>query len=209
MSVIFTTYCDKFIAMCADRQRTSSITGEVQIDAVTKIEMLSPSIAIGRCGNLWLCDLVREMVMSAIEDEGIQNITMEDVANLVCQAYQFARESDEADIPDELAIRYVVAGKLANGRLGVILVTLGNGGKGQELLEMREVPGSTVCAPPDMTDEECNELLSKAIANTKSKKKLYHDAIETAHRKAVRYVSERSKYVGYKSDYIFFTADDV
>ena len=169
MSVVITTYCNQFIAMCADRQRTSTFTGEEQVDAVTKVESLSPSIAIGRCGNLWLSDLVLSIVKGTIEETGIDNVTTEEVADLFCQAYQFAREEDP-EITDAMGIRFVVAGKLSNGELGVIVVSLGNGGKGMEMLENRQIPGSHICEPPDVSEDECHQLLSKAISNTKNKK---------------------------------------
>ena len=157
MSVVITTYCNQFIAMCADRQRTSTFTGEEQVDAVTKVESLSPSIAIGRCGNLWLSDLVLSIVKGTIEETGIDNVTTEEVADLFCQAQQFAREEDP-EITDAMGIRFVVAGKLSNGELGVIVVSLGNGTFDECSGLVSVVLPSNISSIGSMTFHNCGSL---------------------------------------------------
>lgn len=47
MSVVFTTYSDQFIMLCADKQSTNMKTGEVHDSAVTKVERWAPYMAIG------------------------------------------------------------------------------------------------------------------------------------------------------------------
>lgn len=47
MSVVFTTYSDQFIMLCADKQSTNMKTGEVHDSAVSKVERWAPYMAIG------------------------------------------------------------------------------------------------------------------------------------------------------------------
>ena len=63
MSVIITTYSDKFIMMCADRQETNMVTGEIDKDAVTKIEKWTPTIAVGASGNKGVNRVIKESVL--------------------------------------------------------------------------------------------------------------------------------------------------
>ena len=71
-----------------------------------------------------------------------------------------------------------------------------------ELYESKAMPVTLIQPPADMTCEECNQLFQKATFNVKNKKMSKLGIMEEIHRKAVRYVSEHSKYVGPKSDYI-------
>ena len=205
MSVVFTTFSKSFIALCADRQRTSSITGEVQIDAVTKVEKWSPTIAVGGCGNLAVCETVLDAVKGYLKENHPTDITLEEIADLFGQAYYAACDEFEEYSSDSMLSEFVIAGELSDGEFGVVRVTLRGGAAESDTFEAKETPGTIICEPPDVSNEECNDLLRKAILNTKSQKKLYHDLMETAHRKAVRYVSERSKFVGHKSDYVLLT----
>lgn len=74
-----------------------------------------------------------------------------------------------------------------------------------ELIKVHGTPVTVFLPPADMDDNSCNLLFHKAIENTNVKNCRNQNVLETIHRKTIRYVSEVSLYVGYKSDYIEFT----
>jgi len=207
MSVVFTTYSEQFIMLCADKQATNMKTGEICIDGVTKIERWAPYMAVGRAGNKQLGDLVVSAVHSVVDENGgPATYTVEDMSDLVCQGF-YAIKDEYTDMPSGLSAQFVVAGKLANGKLGIGSIYADDKGADLEIYEGKEVPSTVIFAPEDMTDEECNQLFQKALINSRNKKSPHGNPLETIHRKAVRYVSEQSKYVGHKSDFILITPD--
>lgn len=204
MSVIFTTITDSFIAMCADKQVNNMKTGEVYIDAATKIEKWTHNIGIGQCGSQELSGIILDAVRGVIDETGIDNYTLEEIGNLVCQAYYAAEE--EYNVPKAVVAKIVVVGRLSNGRPGACSILATNGEADIEIVDGQGGAVTLIFEPDDMTSEECNALFTKAVKLTKNKKDK-RDPIETIHRKAVRYVSEQSKLVSHKSDYLFFTFD--
>ena len=208
MSVIFTTIANEFIILCADRQRTSSVTGEVQVDAVTKVQKLSPEIAIGRCGNLGLCEIIFSAVQDFLKNNENENLSIEDLADLFCQYYHIVRDENN-DILDNIVSIFILAGKLSSNKLGAIIVTLGNNTTDTKIVESSEIPVTIILEPPDVSSEECNQLFNKATTYIKKNNKYHQDLLEATHQKAVRYVSEQSKYVGYKSDYVCISSNNI
>ena len=105
-------------------------------------------------------------------------------------------------MPKEARAEFVVAGRLSDGRVGAVQIVVGNDEADLEVIVSNGMPTTLIFAPADMTHAECNKLFQKAIRNTRNKNTHQRDLIEAAHRKAVRYVSEHSIFVGPKSDYI-------
>ena len=118
----------------------------------------------------------------------------------------YAALDEYDDIPDNVVAKFVVAGKLPNGKLAAIQVLDINGDADAEVIEATACPRTLIFAPDDISDDACNQLLSKAIANTKKQKFYGQSLVETSLRKAVRYISEHSEYVGPKSDYVIIEA---
>lgn len=204
MSVVIATLTDRFIALCADKQTTNMKTGEINSNATTKIELWAPCIAIGWAGNFPLARLMLQAVKNVVLDAGCNTYSLEEIADLFAQAY-YAAQDEYSDMPATVTAKFMVAGKLINGKLGVIQVTAGNGVSDVETIEAGSTPASLIFDPEDLSQEKCNQLLTKAILNTNHSKCANQHPIERAHRLAVQYISSRSKYVGHHSDYIFIT----
>lgn len=166
-----------------------------------KNELWSPTIAVGGTGSKTLSDIVISGVHNHVNEIGIDNLTLEEIADLFGQCYYAAREI-YTEMSKEVHGKFVVAGKLSNGNIGDIQLIVGNDEAETEIIEASEMPVTLIFAPADMSDEECNKLFQKALRNTRNKNTHHRDMIEAAHRKAVRYVSEHSIFVGPKSDYI-------
>ena len=201
MSVLFATISPDSVILCADKLATHSETGEAQTELVNKIEQWSPSIAVGGTGIKTLRDIIISSVHGFVEENGINNFTLEEIADLFGQCYYSSREL-YADMPKEARAEFVVAGKLSDGHIGALHIDVGNDEADIETIVSNGMPTTLILAPADMSHAECNELFQKAIRNTLNKKTHQRDLLEAAHRKAVRYVSEHSKFVGHKSDYI-------
>ena len=125
MSVVFATITDEFVILCADKQATNPRTGETQIDAVTKVEKWASSIGIGRCGNLFLSDVMLSAVRKYVKENGVNNFTLEEIAEFFSQSYYIAKE-EYSEISSGTACKFIVAGKLSNGKLGAIQVIIIN-----------------------------------------------------------------------------------
>ena len=201
MSVLFATITPDTIMLCADKLATHSKTGEAQTELVNKIEQWSPTIAIGGTGIKTLRDIIISGVHGFVEENGIDNFALEEIADLFGQCYYSSREL-YPDMPKEARAEFVIAGKLSDGHMGAIQVIVGNDEADIETIVSNGMPTTLIFAPADMSHAECNELFQKAIRNTLNKNTHQRDLLEAAHRKAVRYVSERSKFVGPKTDYI-------
>lgn len=206
MSVLFTSFYDEAIFLCADKFAATSITEEAHTALVSKIEKWTPTIAVGGTGNLTLCDLIKSAVRAYIKENGLDTFTLEEIADLFAQCY-YAVVDTRDDMPQGVHGEFVVAGTLSNGKLGVIQVLVADNTADVETFEATETLQTLIFAPADMTNDECNQLLKRAIRNANKKKPGHQDFFESAHRKAVRYVSECSKWVGPKSDYIVITPD--
>ncbi len=184
MSVVFTTISDKFIAMCADKSE----------DTMPKIEKWAPHIAVGMSGNLALGELVRTTVHQFVSESGIANFAVEDIANLFSQRYNTIE--DTAARPT----KFIVAGKLANKKLGAVVVRFGENGVDTETFTASQVPATLILEPADLSAEECNMLFAKALKNVEGK--YLKNPLESIHRRAVRNVSEHSRLVSKESDYL-------
>ena len=201
MSVLFTTILHDSIILCADKLVTNAITAEVQHESANKIELWSPTVAVGGTGSKDLSDLIISNVHKYVHEIGLDNLTLEELADLFAQCYYATREV-YTDMPRETLGKFMVAGKLSSGKIGAIQILVSNDVAETNVIEASEMPVTIIFAPTDVTDEVCNQLFQKAIRNTRNKNTHHRDLIEATHRKAVRYVSEHSKFVGPKSDYI-------
>jgi len=201
MSVVFTTVTEEYIVLCADKQVTNMGTGEAQVNVATKIEKWTPSIGVGWAGNAALADIIISAVKGVVGKTKINSFTLEDLADLFAQAYYAARD-EYPDMPADAIAKFAVTGRLSTGKLGIIQIIDGNDIADTEVFEAQPHPITLIFDPEDLSSEECNQLLTKALVNTRNKKTYGQDLLETAYRKAVRYVSEHSKYVGPKSDYL-------
>ena len=129
---------------------------------------------------------------------------LKEIADLFCQCYYAAVET-QTNMPHDIHAQFVVAGKLPDGNLGVYDILVRDDTADIELYESKVMPATLIQSPADMACDECNQLFQKATFNVKNKKMSKLGIMEEVHRKAVRYVSERSKYVGPKSDFIVIT----
>lgn len=205
MSVLYATITQDTISLCADKLAVNMITGEANPMPIRKIHSWSPKVAVGGTGNATLDELIISTVHQHIKGNGgIATFALEEIADLFCQCYYAAVET-QANMPKDVYAQFVVAGKLSNGNLGIFDILVKDNIADMELYEAKAMPATLILPPVDMTQDECNRLFQKAINNTKNKKKNKHGIMEDIHRKAVRYVSESSKYVGPKSDFIVIT----
>lgn len=183
MSVVFTTISDKFIAMCADKQEKSA----------PKIEKWAAHIAVGMSGDMVAGEYVRSAVHQFVAESGITNFNVEDVANL------FAQQSGTV----EGKTRFIIAGKLANKKLGAVVIRLNGSKADSETFESANVPATLILEPEDLSVDQCNMHFGKALKNVEGK--FLKNPLESIHRRAVRNVSEHSNFVNKESDYILIT----
>lgn len=137
----------------------------------------------------------------------MDNFSLEEIGDLFSQAY-YAAKDENPNMPESIFAQFIVAGVLSSGKLGAAQIVIENGEADMEIIEASAKPATIIFGPGDISDEECNQLLQKAIMNSKNKRTHQKDLLEVVHRKAVRYVSERSKFVGPKSDYIFIALNN-
>lgn len=206
MSVLFATITDRFVTLCADKWKTILETGVKE--ETTKIEQWAPTIAVGGTGNAVLDELVISTVRNYVNESGIENFTLEEIGDLFGQAY-YAAKDEYTDMPERIFAQFIVAGVLSSGKIGAAQIVIDNGEADMEIIEASLAPKTIIFGPGDISDEECNVLFQKAIRNTKNKNTHQRDLLEVVHRKAVRYVSECSKFVGPKSDYIIITPNNM
>lgn len=208
MSVVIATITDKQVILCADKQVTNMQTGEVKSDGATKIEKWSSSVGVSCCGNGALCEVILNAVRRYVAEEGgVDNFDLEDIADFFAQAY-YAAVEEYSNMPSNIISKFIVAGKLSSGKVGVIELLLKDGIADAESIVAKELPVTLFHEPEDMSGEECNLLFQKAIAYTKKNNKYHQDPSESIHRRTVRYISERSKFVGHKSDYLVIRPQD-
>lgn len=203
MSVLFATVLPNAVILCADKLAMNLETGESF--TTKKIEQWSPTIAVGGIGCFALDEMIISGVRQHVKESGLDNFTLEEIAEAFGQCY-YAIVETYSDMPKDAHAQFVVAGKLSNGKVGAIQIMVRNDEADMEIIEARDMPATIIFAPEDLSNEDCNQLLTKAIRNTAGKKNNTRDIMEAVHRKAVRYVSEHSKYVGPKADYIVIRA---
>lgn len=202
MSVLYATLTQNAIYLCADKLSVNMQTGESDPVPFRKIHSWSPTVAVGGTGNAVLTELIISGVHQYVKaNGGINEFSLEEIANCFCQCYYAAVET-QTNMPKDTHAQFVVAGKLPNGNLGMFDIFVKDDSADMELYEAKAIPSTLIQVPTDMTRDMCNQLFQKAISNVKNKKMSMQGMMEEAHRKAVRYVSECSKYVGPKSDFI-------
>ena len=199
MATIFQSLSNNFIALCADKRRTDS-TGAVK-DDMTKIEKWSPSVAVGISGNLTMGEYIRSSVHRYMAETGIENFGAEETAELIIQSYT-SKIGAESEL-SSLVTRFVIAGKLSDKKLGAIIVKVSSGTFEKEVYEADKVPATLILEPDDLSANECNELLAKALKNVEGK--YLKNPLESIHRRAVRNVSEQSNFVSKDSDFLLIT----
>lgn len=205
MSVLYATITQDAIYLCADKLMVNMQTGEASPMPVRKVYSWSPSVAVGGTGNGTLTELIISGVHQYIQaNGGVKVYTLKDIADLFCQCY-YATVETQTNMPQDAYAQFVVAGKLPAGNLGLFDIFVKDDTADVELYESKAIPSTLIQAPADMTCVECNQLFQKATFNVKNKKMSKLGIMEEIHRKAIRYVSENSKYVGPKSDFIVIT----
>ncbi len=205
MSVLYATITQDAIYLCADKLQVNMQTGEAAPIPVRKVYSWSPSVAVGGTGNGTLTELIISGVRQYIQTNGgINAYTLKEIADLFCQCYYAAVET-QTSMPKDIYAQFVVAGKLPDGSLGLFDIFVKDNTADVELYESKAMPSTLIQPPADMTCDECNRLFQKATFNVKNKNMSKLGIMEEIHRKAVRYVSENSKYVGPKSDFIIIT----
>ena len=200
MSVVFTTISNKFIAMCADKQRFNSATGTMTEDA-TKIEKWSTSVAVGMSGDLTLGEYIRSTIHRYITEMGIQNFGIEEIGDLFIQSYHTAVKN--AEVSFNSTTKFIIAGQFSDNKTGAVVIKVSEDKSDKETYETANVPATLILEPEDLSAQECNILLGKALKNVEGK--YLKNPLESIHRRAVRNVSEHSKITGKESDYILIT----
>ena len=186
MSVVFTTISDKFIAMCGDKAEHEA----------PKIEKWAVHIAVGMSGNLTQGEFVRSTVHQFVTESGIENFNVEDVANLFAQKCGTLEDTAETT-------KFIIAGKLASKKLGAVVVRAADNKVDTETFESGKVPATLILEPADLSVDQCNMQFGKALKNVEGK--FLKNPLESIHRRAVRNVSEHSKFVNKESEYILIT----
>ena len=186
MPVVFTTISDKFIAMCADKSENEA----------PKIEKWSADIAVGMSGDMAFGEYVRSTVHQFATESGIANFNVEDIANLFAQKCAKTEEFSETT-------KFIIAGKLSNKKLGAVVIRVGENKVDSENFEAGKVPATLILEPADLSVDQCNMLFGKALKNVEGK--FLKNPLESIHRRAVKNVSEHSRYVSKDSDYILIT----
>ena len=186
MSVVFTTISDKFIAMCADKKESE----------MPKIEKWANHIAVGMAGNLTQGEFVRSAVHQFVAESGVANFNVEDIANL------FAKRCENLEKTGETS-KFIIAGRLANKKLGAVVVRAADNKVDTESFESGKVPATLILEPADLTVDQCNMQFGKALKNVEGK--FLKNPLESIHRRAVKNVSEHSQLVNKESEYILIT----
>ena len=199
MSVVFTTISNKFIALCADKQRIHA-DGTVTATA-TNIEKWTPHLAVGMVGDINLGEYVRSTVHKYLSENVFSNFSINEVADLFIQYYHSAVENDTVSISEKA--RFIIAGKLADNGMGAIVIKLEENKTDSETYQATNVPATLILEPSDLSANECNMLLAKALKNVEGR--YLKNPLESIHRRAVRNVSEYSNFASKESDYLLIT----
>ena len=202
MSVLIISYRRDFAVLCADKRQIKNDTGEIVSDDATKIEEWSPVIAVGYAGIAGLAKRIMIAAHAMINETGIDRCSVEDIGNLMCQGYYALMDMDK-DVPRDALAIIVVAGKMANGKMGISIATLT---KEIADLEIYEGDGSVktiILEPNDIPEGKCYQLFNEAVMDIQIARFLPGDPVEMLHRRAVVKISEYSKQVGPKADFIY------
>lgn len=203
MSVLFALIQEDFIALAADTQATNITTLKPEPGEIHKIYQWSPYVAASGGGNYFLYKTIINSMYEAIHLAGTEYI-LEDLGELAVEAYKLVRENYDF-VTDEDYAKIAFAGTLSNNQLGIITVEIDGPNTSVNTFDISEQP-VVIVRPEDLSKEETFELFKKATHDTVNDdyyKNLAHiDMVTKSLRKAVRYVSEHSKYVGRKSDYL-------
>ncbi len=200
MSVVFTTISNKFIAMCADKQRINSTTGAMAED-MTKIEKWSPAVAVGISGDLTVGEYIRSAIHRYITEMGIHNFGIGEIGDLFIQSYHTAVKNEKVSLAS--TTKFIIAGRFSDNKAGAVVIRVSEDKADKEIYETASVPATLILEPEDLSANECNMLLGKALKNVEGK--YLKNPLESIHRKAVRNVSEHSRFTGKESDYILIT----
>lgn len=200
MSVVFTTISKDFIALCADKQRITA-TGQKK-DDMTKIEKWSEAIAVGMGGDLSLGEYIRSTIHRYVADTGISNFGVQEIADLFVHSYHSAVNSQAVDA--SAVTKFIVAGKFMDKKLGAVVIRVAQGKADTELYMASKVPATLILEPRDVSAEQCNMHLAKALKSVEGK--YLKNPLESIHRRAVRNVSEHSRFVSKDSDYLLIKA---
>lgn len=186
MSVVFTTISNNFIAMCADQKNSHPA-----------IEKWAPTLAVGMGGDLTLGEYIRSTVHRYVTETGIANFGVEEIADLFIQSYHTAVKSGE--VSQDAVTKFIIAGKFTNKKFGATVIKVGGNNADTETYEAAKMPATLILEPEDLSAEECNMLLAKALKNVEGK--YLKNPLESIHRRAVRNVSEHSEFVDKDSDF--------
>lgn len=200
MSVIFALIHDNddVISLCADKQATDLSAEKASPDLVTKIHKWTPHIGVGHGGNYFIGNEILRTIHDGLP-EALDSYKLEELADFVFDLYPTLRENYDF-IKDEDHAECIFAGTLSTGKLGLIYTRVGGGDPIKYVYDYETAP-TVMVLPYDMEMDECESLLQKAIKNTVNKKVHTRDIYEASLRKAVRYVSEHSEWVGHNADY--------
>ena len=137
MSIVFTTISDKFIAMCADKGANSP----------PAIEKWAIHLAVGMSGDITAGEYVRSTVHQFVAQSGMSNFSVEDVANLFAQKCESAGDFSKVT-------KFIVAGRLANKKLGAVVIRAGESKVDTETFQSGKVPATLIFEPDDFDDSE-------------------------------------------------------
>ena len=203
MSVLFTTITKDAVLLCADKLAANRYTGEAQKMPVNKIERWSPTLAIGSVGTMNLCRILVSSVHSYVKDGGFESFSLEEITDAFAQCYYAAYET-VLDMPVDARAEIIVAGRRPNGKLAVAQIMVSNNEADVEVYEANESTKTLICAPADMTHDEC---YFKAVGSVNKKSVGQAAYMEAVHRQAVKYVAEKSAFVGPQSDCVMIEAN--
>lgn len=201
MSVLFATYSEHFVIMCADRQATNIKTGKAAKQLETKVEKWLPQLGVGFCGNMAFGKIIRDAVHHLIDAGQVEDYTIEAVAKLFEEGYGAAREV-YPEAPENIVVKFAIAGESREGLFGVAEVYMDAEGPQTAIHVSKHAPKTMIFEPDDVSAEVCNEMMEKALATSRNTNMDFMDLMCLAHQKAVRFVSLRSKLVSAKSDVI-------
>lgn len=188
--------------LCADKRSINTDTGEIASEDESKIEKWSPKTAVGYVGSPGLAKRIISAVHAMVNETGIDKYSVEEIGNMMIQCYYALMDMDK-DVPRDIVAIIVVAGRMSNGKMGVAISTLTNGIADFEIYEGDDSIKTIILEPNDVPEGACYQMFEEAIMETQNARFLFTDPVEMYHRRTVVKVSERSKQVGPKADYIY------
>ncbi len=201
MSVLFATYSEHYIILCADKQATNTKNAKAGKAQETKVEKWLSELAVGYSGNMKLANIIRSAVHSLIDEKVVEDYSVEAVAQLFEDAYPAAKEV-YPDMRADVVVKFAVAGKTKDGKNGVAEVYISDAETLTTVHVCKNAPMTMVFEPDDVAPEVCSELFERATVTSKNTNMNFMDLMVLIHQKAVRFVSLRSKYVSAKADVV-------